>query len=63
MVVGGRNVLTIPDSSENKEEGNIPVNSNLEKYKAFFDSVYKAGPLDSKTKNLVAPWSLLGYRL
>lgn len=43
-----------PDSSANKEERNIPVNSNLEKYKAFFDSVYEAGALDIKTKNLVA---------
>ena len=37
-----------------KEKRRSPVNSNLEKYKTFFDAVYEEGALDTRTKNLIA---------
>jgi len=43
-----------PVNSEEKEQRSSTVSSNLEKYKLFFDAVYKDGALDVKTKNLVA---------
>jgi hypothetical protein len=43
-----------PESIAGKEKRNPAVNSSLEKYKTFFDAVYEAGALDTKTKNLIA---------